>query len=316
MLLIPLVSTCSSGVEKSALLGVLEWDRVAVISESAERITDIRVKEGEHVQAGQVLMQQDSQRAEVALQGLVAQKAQVAARLAELVRGPRQEQIAEARARLAGSESELENARQELFRMEKLYAQKLASQAELDHVRVARDAVEAKSKALQEELNAMLVGTTREELEQVESALRQMEAQVRLGEINVDRLQIKAPRDGIVDMLPYKIGALPGVGATVATILDVDRPYVRIYIPEPLRMTVSIGSPVMVNIDGMDGSIAGKFRWISADPAFTPYYALTERDRSRLSFLAEIDLQLDGQKSGFAAGVPVQIQLPGNDNVP
>jgi HlyD family secretion protein len=316
LLLIPLVSACGADTGKSPLLGVLQWDRIAVVNENPERIVKILVREGERVQAGQVLILQDSERAEIGLKGLMAQRAQVAARLAELVRGPRQEQIAETRAVLQGIESERETSEQEYVRIEKLFAQKLASQAELDRARVARDGAEARSKATQEELNALLTGTTREELDQVESALREVEAQVRLGEIAVERHSIKASRDGVVDMLPYKTGALPAVGATVATILDTDRPYVRVYIPEPVKIKVSVGSGVEISIDGLTGSIPGKFRWISADPAFTPYYALTERDRSRLSFLAEIDLQAAEQVLNHAAGVPVQVHLPGLEDVP
>ncbi len=316
LLLLTLVSACDSGVAKPILLGVLEWDRIAVVNESPERIVAILVKEGDRVQAGQVLLQQDSQRAEIALKGLVAQRAQVAARLAELVRGPRQEQIAETRALLQGNESELANATQEYARTEKLFAQKLASEAELDRARVARDSAGARSSAIREELNAMLTGTTREELDQIEGALQEVEAQVRLGEITVERHRIRAPRDGVVDMLPYKTGALPAIGTTVATILDTDRPYVRVYLPEPLRMKVSPGSMAEAHIDGMANAIPGRIRWISADPAFTPYYALTERDRSRLSFLAEIDLLPGAQELNIAAGVPVQIHLSGFDNAP
>ena len=316
LLLLPLLSACNSGTEKPQLLGVLEWDRIAVINENPERIMEIMVREGERVQAGQVLMQQDTERAEIALRGLVAQRAQVAARLAELVRGPRQEQIAETRALLQGAESELANATLEHARFEKLFTQKLASQAELDRARVAMDSAEARSMALQEELNAMLTGTTREELDQVESALRETEAQVRLGEITVKRHSLTSSRGGIVDMLPYKTGALPAVGATVATILDTQRPYVRVYLPEPLRIKVSVGSTVEAKIDGLAAGIPGKFRWISADPAFTPYYALTERDRSRLSFLAEIDLQTEEQTLNYAAGIPVQVYLPGVSDGP
>jgi HlyD family secretion protein len=51
---------------------------------------------------------------------------------------------------------------------------------------------------------------------------------------------------------------------------------------------------------------------VSHEAAFTPYYALTERDRGRLSYLAEVTLT-DGDARGLPTGVPVQVTF---DNEP
>ena len=48
-------------------------------------------------------------------------------------------------------------------------------------------------------------------------------------------------------------------------------------------------------------------RWISSEAAFTPYFALTQHDRSRLSYLAEIDLTDGGD---LPAGIPVEARFP------
>jgi HlyD family secretion protein len=45
-------------------------------------------------------------------------------------------------------------------------------------------------------------------------------------------------------------------------------------------------------------------RKVLADPAFTPFFALTERDRGRLTYLAEIDLPDASQD--LPAGVPLE----------
>ncbi|GAG92015.1 unnamed protein product, partial [marine sediment metagenome] len=47
---------------------------------------------------------------------------------------------------------------------------------------------------------------------------------------------------------------------------------------------------------------------------FTPYFALTEHDRSRLSYLAEVDVP---DASSLPSGVPLEVDFPvhvsGND---
>jgi HlyD family secretion protein len=65
---------------------------------------------------------------------------------------------------------------------------------------------------------------------------------------------------------------------------------------------------VTVAIDGVAPRLAGKVRYVSAEAAFTPYYALTQKDRARLSYLAEITLD-DPRAAALPVGVPVQVTL-------
>jgi HlyD family secretion protein len=60
-------------------------------------------------------------------------------------------------------------------------------------------------------------------------------------------------------------------------------------------------------VDGVDGAFTGRVRWVSSDATFTPYFALTEHDRSRLSYLAEIDIP---EAADLPSGVPLQADLP------
>ncbi|MEJ2299842.1 MAG: hypothetical protein P8X94_15375 [Woeseiaceae bacterium] len=46
---------------------------------------------------------------------------------------------------------------------------------------------------------------------------------------------------------------------------------------------------------------------MSSEAAFTPYYALTERDRGRLSYVAKIDITDAGER--LPDGVPVEVEL-------
>jgi HlyD family secretion protein len=85
-------------------------------------------------------------------------------------------------------------------------------------------------------------------------------------------------------------------------------PYARIYVPEPLRAQVAAGQSVNVMVDGVDGALRGVVRYVSAEAAYTPYYALTQKDRTRLSFLAEVALD-DPKAASLPVGLPVQVTL-------
>ena len=66
------------------------------------------------------------------------------------------------------------------------------------------------------------------------------------------------------------------------------------------------GAKVSVVVDGFAIPFEGKIRMISAEAAFTPYYALTEKDRGHFAYLAEIDL-VDDSARDLPTGLPVEV---------
>ena len=71
-----------------------------------------------------------------------------------------------------------------------------------------------------------------------------------------------------------------------------------------------IGTEARIHIDGLETPVNGRVRWISSEAAFTPYFALTERDRGRLSFVAKVDIMDDRER--LPDGVPVEVEFLGN----
>jgi HlyD family secretion protein len=65
---------------------------------------------------------------------------------------------------------------------------------------------------------------------------------------------------------------------------------------------------VEVRIDGVADPLPGTVRYVSSQASFTPYNSLTQKDRSRLAYLAEITVEGDAA-SNLPAGVPVQVRL-------
>ena len=53
--------------------------------------------------------------------------------------------------------------------------------------------------------------------------------------------------------------------------------------------------------------MSGTVRWVSSEAAFTPYEALTERDRGRLSYEAKIDI--DDRTRRLPDGVPLEAEF-------
>lgn len=308
---LPALTACSKNEPLSAM-GLLEWDRLELIAETNEPITEILAREGETLEANAIILHQDSGRVQAQLSESEALMAQAQARLAELKRGPRTERIEEARARLQGAQSEEENARTELARLQSLATKKLVSSESVDAARTRLKKATADKNAIRAALEELLHGTTVEELHQAEAAVAQAEARVRALNITLNNLTLRAPRRGRLDNLPYEAGERPSTGAVIAVMLINSTPYARIYVPEPLRAQVHQGSQAMINIDGIDKSFSGRVRMISSEAVFTPYYSLTERDRSRLSYVAEVELTDPGIQQ-LPSGVPVRVQFQSAD---
>jgi HlyD family secretion protein len=224
------------------------------------------------------------------------------------VAGPRQREIDEARAALAGAESSLQTERREFERVDALVERRLLSASDRDQARARRDSALAARDQARARLRLLEEGTRPEQLREAEAVVERARAALAELETSAARYAVRAPRNGRVEALPYKLGERPAAGAPVVVLLADGVPYARIYVPEPLRAQVTPARAVSVTVDGVDGVLHGSVRYVSAEAAYTPYYALTQKDRTRLSYLAEITLD-DPRAAALPVGLPVQVTL-------
>ena len=298
---------CGDGDSPYRVVGELTSDRIELTAETSEPILAIEVMEGEPVEAGQVLIEQDSRRAVARLGESEAALGQAQARLDELVRGPRRELIEGARANVEGATQELEFRQAELDRAREVHARGLASPEALDQAQAALDTAQATLKLRLAQLEELLAGTTVEELKQAEQAVRQAEARRDAAEVDLDRHTLRSPVNGIADARLFELGERPTPGQPVMIILGGQQTYARVYVPETVRVDVSAGTEARIHVDGLAEPLAGRVRWVSSDAAFTPYFALTERDRSRLTYVAKVDIAEDHDR--LPDGIPVEVEF-------
>ena len=298
---------CDSSGDDTRVVGQLESDRIEITAEVSEPIMEIFVKEGQRVTAGDLLLQQDKRRILSRIRETKAALAQSKARLDELVRGPRKEQIAAGRANVQGAAHDLEFRKAEYERAQMVFQRELASPDSLGRAKAELDRAEANLQVQQARLQEMLSGTTIEELAQAQQAVRQIEARLSTLQIDLERHAPLAPVDGIVDSRLYEPGERPAIGKPMLILLSGEQPYARVYVPELLRVRVSPGTNARVYVDGLAEPLDGTVRWVSSEAAFTPYFSLTERDRGRLSYIAKVDI-LNADRR-LPDGVPVEVEL-------
>ena len=290
-------------------LGTLERDRIVLKATADEIILQQPIPEGTMVTKGTLLVQLDDARQLALVARARAEVAQASARLEELRNGASAEDRAAATARGGGAKATLKESASSYARAVSLVEQRLASQASLDSALASHDAAEANLESASEELLRLTNGTRQEQLDQGAAALQSTEAQLAFEQHKLSELSVISTRDAYLDSLPWNVGERVALGATLAVLLAGDKPYARVYVPEPWRARLRTGDNYSVKVDGIEQPFSARLRWIATDPAFTPYFALNASDRARLVYMAEFDLE-EGEE--LPTGIPAQVLL-GND---
>ena len=305
--LILVLSACGREQENVAL-GTLERDRIALTATASEVVVALPVAQGSQVAQGTVLVQLDTTLQSARVTQAKAEVEQAAANLEKLRNGAREEEVAAAQAEVDRFQAELIGSEANFKRIENLSSRNLAAKAERDVLRAQRDAFQANLTGAKEHLRELTNGTRIEDLRMGQANLEAKEAALANAQKQLDDLTIVATRDGTLDNLPWNLGERVSIGSPLAIILAGKAPYARVYVPEPHRIHVKVGQLLPVYVDGLEQAVQGKVRWISNEPAFTPYFALNQEERSRLMYLAEV--QLPDSEAALPSGVPAQVVLP------
>ncbi len=307
LLSIAWLASCSRH-EADTLPGTVERDRIELVAEADESIVSQPLAEGAAVKTGDVVVVQDRAVSGAQLDAARAQLAESESRVGELVNGPRATSIRAAAARRDRARVQRDDAARERDRLVDLVKQSLVSKSEADRAVAAANAAEADLHEAEATLLELREGTRAEQLAQARQAADAARANLKRLETTSARLEIRAPIDGTIDALPYRVGEKPARGATVAVLLGNAAPFARIHVPEPMRSRVKIGTPATLRVDGVDRAFRGQVRFVSSEAEFTPYYSLTAADRSKLSFLAEVVFD-EPEAASLPSGVPVDVTL-------
>ncbi|MCL1075047.1 HlyD family secretion protein [Shewanella dokdonensis] len=300
------LGACSGG-EDGRAMGTLERDRMVLSAPVAEQISAIMVTEGQQVHAGELLLQLDNRSASAVVAQRRASLEQARAKLLELQTGARNEQLAAAEAAMQAAKAQAEDAAKQYRRAQELYHAQMIGKAELDSATALKNQTQALTEQAQQQWLELKNGTRSEQLAQAQAQVDEAAAALAAAEKSLADLSLKAPRDGEVDILPWKSGDRVAAGVQLVTLLASDRAYARVYLPQTALAQVHRGAKVQVWLDGYSQPFSGTVSNIRSQPAFTPYFALNERDRARLMYLTDIDLP---GAASLPVGIALEVRLP------
>ncbi|MEJ5250745.1 MAG: efflux RND transporter periplasmic adaptor subunit [Armatimonadota bacterium] len=169
--------------------GTIEATEVDVSAKTTGRILKLLVDEGDEVQAGQVIAVLDGR--ELEAQVLQAEGAYRAAqaRLEELLKGAREEEIRQAQANLAQAEAAAEGARRTLATVQEMFAKATELKAQLVNAQSAYEVAENAYKQAKARLEMVEAGARVEQIEQARAAVEQAKAQFINAQQDAERAQ-------------------------------------------------------------------------------------------------------------------------------
>ena len=335
------------------LSGRIEGDDSAVAPKTTGKILEVRVREGDQVQAGDVIAVLDDQQiqdrqdqAQAALTAAQARTTSARAEVAVLEEQLKQAQLStsqskdDAQGRVGQAEADLTAAQADLAEQEaslklalfdkNAYAhlvqtgavserqgelsestaaqQEAAVTAANRRVDAARAALTtAKANLANPEIREAQVSGIREQLIQQQaeianSAASAEQARFQLAEANANRqdLIVRAPFTGTIITRAAEPGEVVTAGTAIVTLLNLDKVYLRGFIPEGQIGKVKVGQPGHVYLDSnpkqpLDAYVAR----IDPQATFTPENTYFQDDRVKQ--VVGVKLQL---KSGFGYAKP------------
>ena len=304
--------------------GRIEATEIDVATKLGGRVKDILVREGDFVQAGQVL-------GTMQVQTLQAQRDEAAARQQQTVSAVdsaqaqvavRQSDIAAAQSMVAMRNSEMDAAQRRLRRSETLAKEGASSAQELDDDRARVSTTTAALAAARAQVTAAQAALTaaRTQVAGARATVAAAEATVARIDADITDSALVAPRDGRVQYRVAQPGEVLGGGGKVLNMVDLSEVHMTFFVPETVAGRLTLGGEVRIKLDAVpDFVVPARLSFVASTAQFTPKTVETESERQKLMFRvkAQIDRDLLQKHSKqVKTGLPGVAWLKLDDDTP
>lgn len=260
------------------VVGSVEPVRRSIIgAEVAGLVAQMPVREGDWVEAGQLLCQLRDVSLRLGHRQAVAALGQLQARLDELRTGTRQTELRRLKAEMEEARATLDKWERELKRIRGLYEKTSASVKEYNDTYSDHAAATQRFAMAAARYDEGVEGPRPEEIAQAEQAVAAQQAVVDRLADQLAQTQIRAPYTGSVARLGREVAEWVPEGGEVVELIDLETVLVRVDVPESAISGVETGQPVWVYFDALKERLEGHVRHI-----------IPQADRAARSFPVEI----------------------------
>ncbi len=265
-------------------------DTVPVVPGIGGEVKNIHVSEGDQVQAGQLLLELESEELDLGIKEAEAALEQARIELDMAESGVREEELEMARTQQQAAEQSYELAQDTYDRIEYLYNEGVVPKSDLDEAEIALIEAEASLDAASQELEMAETGARPEELDIARKGIEEAEYGLETAKVSQDDLQVTAPRSGVVAQIQLSEGELTGGESLAMAILDLDEIIFEVEAPARRLTDIEAGQQAEIEFDSQpDETYQGEVSSIS--PA-------ADED----SGLFEIEIAIDNPGLNLKAG--------------
>jgi len=294
----------SDGVDAS---GTVEATEADLGFQAAGRIDSILVQEGDRVVTGRRLAVLDRRELFARRAAAEAQVSAQRARLSELERGFRIEEIAQGKAGLRAAEQRLSDANRDRTRARNLFEGGAISRQSLDAAETGYALAEAERDRLKDQVQLLESGARPEQIAAQRAVVAGALAAEEQGHAMLNFAEIIAPFDGTVTRRQREPGEVVSAGFPVLTVANPADRWVRIYVREDEVGRVALGQGAEIRIDAFPGrTYRGAVSFISSEAEFTPRNVQTREERVKLVYRVKVRVVGDTAqdlKPGLSADV-------------
>ncbi|WP_299778422.1 efflux RND transporter periplasmic adaptor subunit [uncultured Roseobacter sp.] len=192
------VVATDSIIQRSYPAVVLPSREVELSFKVSGPVIELPVRAASQVLQGDVIARIDPRDFESQIAQLESRRDEAIAQLSALRSGARPEEVAALEAAVASAEAQVEQARDNLTRVEELVERGVSAEAQSETARADFRVAEANLRAQREQLRIGQVGGRAEDISAAEAALRGVEAQLQAARDDLADATLMAPFDGII----------------------------------------------------------------------------------------------------------------------
>lgn len=273
---VTILAGCRNDIDFDAC-GQIDAEQVTVSAEASGRILSLNVREGDVLNAGQMVGAVDSVQTALQIRELEQRRDGARSRLIDIDRqqAPQKDQLA--------------NLENDFRRYSSLLANNAATQKQVDDLRSQIDILKSQMAAQKQ--------TWERNNSSVRSEISTYEIQIAEKRDQLAKCRICSPVAGTVLTKYANEGESVTVGKPLFKLADLTETYVRAYFTTSPLSTLNLGDEMKVIPD--DGSAnpkeyTGRVIWISSQAEFTPKDIQTRDERAELVYAVKVAVPNDG----------------------
>ena len=216
--------------------------------------------------------------------------------------GARKEDIAQSEEAKHTMEISYKSAKEDYERIQQLFATHTVTQKQLDDAKARFQISEAQYNSAQQNFEKIKRISRPEELTVAQARVQQAEAQANLLRKQIADATIIAPTEGMITHRPIEVGELIGTGTIVATISQMQKMELMIYVSETSFRMCAHGGSADVTIDAFPEKICCKSKIHFADCRVYAENVQTKEDRTKLVFGVKLEIENSGRIESRNAG--------------